>query len=205
MKRPAILTIATVCLVLLVLISFGLALARNFGLMGTTFNPAGFPDGSTIHGQGIFPQGGFLQSDNLPGDGVPQQMPGNFDPNNSDTQSNPTTRTFQGRTGGTAGLFRILGFATTGLNIVALVLGLLAAIGLWKQKKWGAVLAIIVAVLILLTSFSGLLRFFSLLFGEALLKVLLALAVIVLLLLPAARKRYSAPEDDLDLDLDQKM
>jgi lysylphosphatidylglycerol synthetase-like protein (DUF2156 family) len=129
-------------------------------------------------------------------------MPGNFDPNNLDAQVNPTTPTFQGRTGGTSGLFRIISFASTGLNIVALVLGLLAAFGLWKQKKWGAVLAIIVAVLILLTSFSGLLRFFSLLiFGEALLKVLLALAVIILLLLPAARKAY-APPADLDLDLD---
>jgi len=198
-KRPAILTIATVCLVLLVLISSGLALASNFGLMGTAFGPAGFPSGTIMRGQGNFPQGGFQ-----PGDGgVPQQMPGNFDPNNlPDGQTNPGTRNFQGNPGGTSGLFGILRYATTGLNIVALVLGLLAAIGLWKQKKWGAVLAIIVAVLILLTSFSGLLRFFSLLvFGEALLKVLLALAVIVLLLLPAARKAY-APSEDLDLDLD---
>jgi hypothetical protein len=200
-KRPAILTIATVCLVVLVLISSGLALARNFGLMGTNFGPAGFPNGTMMRGQGNFPQGGFQGSGNRPGDGT-FQLPGNFDPNNPNAQVNPGTRPFQGRTGTTFGLFRILSFATTGVNIVALVLGLLAAFGLWKQKKWGAVLAIIVAVLILLTSFSGLLRFFSLLiFGEALLKVLLALAVIVLLLLPAARKAYAPPED-LDLDLD---
>ncbi|MFH2039558.1 MAG: hypothetical protein ABIJ65_09015 [Chloroflexota bacterium] len=200
-KRPAILTIATICLVLLVLLSSGLALARNFGLLGTSLGAAGFPFGSMMRGQGNFPQGGSQQPGNLPGDGT-FQRPGNFDPNDPDTQVNPTTRTFQGGTGTTSGLIRILGFATTGLNIVALVLGLLAAFGLWKQKKWGAVLAIIVAVLILLTSFSGLLSFFSLLiFGEALLKVLLALAVIILLLLPASRKAY-APPADLDLDLD---
>jgi len=199
-KRPAILTIAIICLVLLVLFSSGLSLARNFGLLGTSFGAPGFPFGSMMRGQGNFPQGGFLPSGDLP-DGT-FQRPGNFDPNNPDTQVNPTTRTFQGGTGATSGLFRILSFTTTGLNIAALVLGLLAAFGLWKQKKWGAVLAIIVSVLILLTSFSGLLRFFSLLvFGEALFKVLLALAVIILLLLPASRKAY-APPADLDLDLD---
>lgn len=202
MKRPAILTIATICLVALVLVSSGLALARNFGLMDSIVGSARFPNGMTMRGQGNFPQGGFLQSGDLPGDGVPQQMPDNFDPNIPDAQGSATTRTFQGSAGEASGLFRILGFATTGVNIVALVLGLLAAVGLWKQKKWGAVLAIIVSVLILLTSFSGLLRIFSLLlFGEALLKVLLALAVIVLLLLPAARKAYTPPAD-LDLDLD---
>jgi uncharacterized membrane protein (DUF2068 family) len=92
---------------------------------------------------------------------------------------------------------------TTGVNIGALVLGLLAAIGLWKQKKWAAILAIILAALLLLTSLTGfasMLRFFSpLVFGEGLIKILLALAVIVLLLLPASRKAYAklAEEDDL--------
>jgi len=207
-KRPVILTIAAICLVVLVLFSSVLTLASNFGLLGMNRGVVGLPGGRMIvgGGQGNFQPGGFngQQPGDLPGNGT-DQFPGNFDPNNPTTQQdNPNFQGFQGRrAGGFSGLFGVLRGVMVGLNIVALALGMVAAIGLWKQKKWGAVLAIILAALLLLTSFSGLLRFFSLLvFGEALFKVVLALAVIILLLLPAARKAYApAPDDDMDLDI----
>jgi len=96
-----------------------------------------------------------------------------------------------------------LGFVTTGVNIVSILLGLLAEIVLWNQKIWGAVLVIII-VLIFQPGVIGLMQLFSLLhFGEALLKVFFALAVIVPLLLPAIRNAYVSSDDhDLDLDLD---
>jgi hypothetical protein len=203
-KRPVLLTIASICLVILVIFSAGLTLARNFGLLSPTFGATGltnrrFNMGS---GQGNLPQGSLngQQPGDLPGLGT-GQLPGNMDPNSTGGQ--PDFQNFQGRTGGGNSLFRILNLVTTGFNIAAIVLGLLAAVGLWRQKKWAAVLAIILSCLILLTSFTGLLRIFSwLTFGEALLKVLLSLAVIILLLLPASRKAYSPPPDlDLDLDL----
>ena len=206
-NRPVILSFAAICLVILVLFSSGLTLARNFGLLGTNFGGAGLSGRRFVmgSGQGAFPQCNFngQRSDTLPEYGT-GQLPGNVDPNSPGGQTNPNFQNFQGQVGRTNGLFRIISLATTSFNIAVLVLGLLAAVGIWKQKKWAAVLAIILAVLILLTSITGLLRIFSLLiFGEALLKVLLSLAVIVLLLLPAARKVYSPqPDQNLDLDLD---
>jgi len=204
-KRPVIITVASICLIILVLFSSGLTLARNFGWLGPTFGAAGLPGRRFIMGggQGTFPQGGFngQQPNNLPANGTDQQNT-NGDQNNSGSQSNPNFQNFQGRTGRTNGLFQVIRLATTGFNIITLVLGLLVAVGLWKQKKWAAILAIILAGLMFLSSVTGLLRIFSwVMFGEALLKVLLSVAVIVLLLLPAARKAYS-PSPDLDLDLD---
>jgi hypothetical protein len=216
-KRPVILTIATILLVVLVLFSSGLALARNFGLVRQNFGGAGFAGRrfAAGGGQGNFPQGGFnnAQPGTLPGSGAEGgtgtfQLPGNINPNNPNAQTNPNFQNFQGRgTGGASGLMGIFRLATMVLNISALVLGLVAAFGLWKQKKWAAVLAIILASLLLLTSLTGftvLLRFFApLAFAESFFKVLLAAAVIVLLLLPASRHAYSAlaPEDDLAADL----
>ena len=137
-KRPILLTAASICLVILVLFSAGLTLARNFGVLGPSFGANGlanrrFAMGS---GQGNFPQSSFngQQSGNLPENGTGQLPPGNMDSNNPGGQ--PNFRNFQGRAGGSNNLFRILNLVTTGFNIAALVLGLLAAVGLWKQKKW---------------------------------------------------------------------
>jgi hypothetical protein len=185
-KRPVILIIAAVCLVVLVLFSSGLAVARNFGFLGGGFG-SGRVAGGRLAG-GSFPQGGFTnqQPGSLPGTDN-GQLPGNF--------NNPGGQNFPARSGFN-GLFRILRGVTLAFNIAALVLGVLAVIGIWQRKKWGAILGIILAALLLLTSLTGLFRFFSWLsFAEALLKVLLGLAVIVLLLLPAARWVYAPPPE----------
>jgi hypothetical protein len=207
-KHPVVLTIAMICLIVLVLFSSGLALARNFGILGMGQGVVGFTGGRQviIGGQGNFPSGGFnrQQPGDLPGNGT-GQLPGNFDPNNPTIPDNSNFQRIQGQAGDVPGIAGILRWVTAGLYIAALLLGLLAAFGLWKQKKWAAVLAIILATVLFMVSLAGftsLLRFFSLLvLGEGLLKVLLALAVIILLLLPAARQTY-APHLDADLDLD---
>jgi|GEM_PF-5552790 len=93
-KISSILTIATVCLVILVLVSSGLTLVKNFGLMRMAFDLVGFPNGNTMPDQGNFPLLDFILDVNFPGGGIPQQMRDNFDPNNSDAQRTTTTCTF---------------------------------------------------------------------------------------------------------------
>jgi len=205
-KRPVTLIIATIVLIVLVLFSSGLTLASNFGLLGSTFGADG------LAGRRFMPGSG---SGNLPGDGFNNLQPGtrpdfgngqpldNSGSNGGTSQTNPNYQNFQGRTGGINTLSRIIRIATIGLYSAVLILGLLAAFGLWKQKKWAAILAIILSALILLLSIPDLLRIFSwLILGETFLKVLLSLAVIILLLLPASRRAYSpAPALDLDDDI----
>jgi hypothetical protein len=87
----------------------------------------------------------------------------------------------------------------TVLNGILIVLGVVAAIGLFKTKRWGVILAILLSVLLLLLAIPGMLRIFSvLLFAETLVRVLLALAVIVLLLLPQSRKAYARPVEEIE-------
>jgi amino acid transporter len=208
-KRPLILSIASILVAVLVLLSSGLSIAQNFGLMRPNFGAAGFANRRFMPGgMGNLPPGGFEftpQPGYMPGNGSNRQGSGNFNPNNPDFQGNPNFQNFQERTGFNPGLTSLFRTVMTGLNLAVLVLGLLAAFGLWKQKKWAAILAIILSVVLILmnfTSITSMMRFFSwLIFGEILVKVGLALAVIVLLLLPAARKAYS-PVKMLDPDLD---
>ena len=195
-KRPAVITIAAISLVMLVVVSSGWALAGNFGLLGTN---AGLPGVGVMRGDGTkSPEGisGQVPANIRPGTGTLNQG------NRGSGQGLPIMRTVQGivgTSGNPAGLFGIISSMTTGLNVIALVLGIIAAVGLWKKKKWAAILAIILSAILLLVNLPGVTRiFFPLLFGINLLKVLLALAVIVLLLLPSAREAY-APSKDLDL------
>jgi hypothetical protein len=70
---------------------------------------------------------------------------------------------------------------------------------LFKNKRWGAILGIVLAILVILLTIPGMLRIFSaVVLIENLVRILLAVAVIVLLLLPTARKSY-VPAHDSDL------
>ncbi len=72
------------------------------------------------------------------------------------------------------------------------VCGILAVFGLWKMKPWGALLAIILAVLDILSAAPGLI--FAPLVGRlvsALVVIFYAL-VLVLVMLPATRKAVAA-------------
>lgn len=76
--------------------------------------------------------------------------------------------------------------------IVLGILGLVAAFGLWRLKRWGMILTIIYSVLQVLSGAAGI--------GEApnVIKVLTAVTVvlcivlIVLVVLPSARRAYAA-------------
>jgi hypothetical protein len=180
-QRPAVVTSAAILLIILTLFIAGLGIARQYGLLSVglgnrQFVPGQF-QGRNFNPQDGFPQGGFPNDQNNQG-----TMP-NFTPNR------------QGGLG-LVRIFRLIRPVLTGSNVILVVLGVIAAIGLFKSKRWGAILAILLAVLLFLLAIPGLFRIFSIsLLIENLIRMLLAVAVIFLLLLPSARKSFlPAPE-----------
>ena len=186
-KGSKILTASSIGLILLVLIGAGWSLATNLGWVNAGFggNPiAGGRMGSGLP-RGSFEDGSFQPPENFQG------RTGNFS-----------------RTDGLTGVFGVVRWLGMGLNLAGLLIGAVAVIGIHKRKKWGVVLAIVLAALIGLTSLFGLFRFaVTLSYAQSLIKVALAVAVVVLLLLPSARKAFNpAPalvDDDEDDEDDQ--
>ena len=185
-KRPAVVTIAAIVLIVLAIFVAGLGIANQFGVFGR----AGFGNRVVLNGQtrnrNFIPQNGF--------------------PSNGFNNNGGTTPYFTpNRTVGTGltSLFRLIGPITLGLDIAMLILAVIAVIGLFKVKRWAAILAIVLAVLLILITIPGMLRIFSAVtLVENLIRILLALAVIVLLLLPISRRSFATvTEDDLEADL----
>ncbi len=160
------------------------------GVTGITgANRTGF--GGRFNGQ-VTPgaQNGF------PGFGNGTQGQGNS--TNPISPTNPTGRTFTGRPAATfLSLSFLNGINGTIFYGIALLLSLVAAMGMFLTKRWGQVLGIIMGVIYLilaLVSFlplilAGFLRglnFLSL--SLTIVHVLLAIAVIVLALIPAKKK-----------------
>src|SRR6476620_6154839 len=113
----------------------------------------------------------------------------------------PAGRNFQGRSPGffspfglmhTLGLGgRVIGYISLGISVVATVLLLICAYGVWKQKRWALILGIVLAILFLLGSLPALFtgdRFFNL--TSALInygRVGASIAIIVIGVLPSVR------------------
>lgn len=181
-KRPTVVTIAAILLVVLSLFVTGLGIASQFGLLGRGFGNRAFAGGQ-FRNRNFIPQGGFPSNNN----------PIGTLPNGQSNQG--TTQNFNRNfTGGTslARLFRLFGPVTLGLDIVLLILSGVAAFALFKGKRWGIILAIVLAVILILLTIPSLLRIFSaIVLVEDLVRILLAVAIIALLLLPSARKAYA--------------
>jgi hypothetical protein len=86
--------------------------------------------------------------------------------NNGNFQGgNGNNGNFQNRGGNNAlgSVFRLLGpsfiYISTGFTILGIVLALLSAYGVWKQKKWGMNLGIVIALLFLIGALPGLFAF----------------------------------------------
>lgn len=183
-KRPAVITIGAILLLILSLMVTGLGLANQFGLFGRGFGSRQFVIGQTRN-RNFTPQNGFPQN------GFPQNGSPN-DQNNQGTTPNFTPNRFVGTGSGITRLFRLIQPIMIGLDILLLVLAVVAAIGLFKIKRWGAIMAIVIATLLILLSIPGMLRIFTpVILIENLVRILLAVAVIVLLLLPASRRAYA--------------
>lgn len=176
-KRPAAVTIAAILILVLTLFAAGFGLARQYGLLRLGSGSRQFAPGQ-FQGRSFNPQGGFPNG-SAPNDG---SIPGGVQP-------------FSGSGAPRLNLFRLVRLIRpilTGLNIVIAGLGILAALGLFKTKRWAAVLAIVLALLLFLGALPGMLRIFSwVVLAENLLRMGLAAAVCVLLLLPAARNSYT--------------
>ncbi len=188
-QRPAVVTIAAILLIVLSLFVGGLGIARQFGLLGVGFGGRQFFAGQSRNRNFTppngFPSGGFQNNGGIP------------DQNNQGTTPNFTpNQTFNT---GFARLFSLFRPVTIALDIILLVLAGVAAFGLFKNQRWGATLAIVLAVLLFLLAIPGLIRIFSAtVLIETLTRMLMAVAVIVLLLLPVARQSYLPVRDAVD-------
>lgn len=199
-KRPTVVTVAAILLIVLSLFVAGLGIANQYGLLGQGFGNRQFVarngQNRSFNPQGGFPQGGFPQG------GSPQ---GGFqnDPNNPGTTPNLTFNR-QGNTG-LASLLRTLRPITLALDIILLVLAGVAVFGLFKSKRWGKILAIVISVLVILLTIPSMIRIFSTVtLAENLVRILLAVAVIVLLLLPTSRKSYATSKTgDVDEEVER--
>lgn len=208
-QGSVLIKVAAICLIVLIVVSAGWSLMTSLGLVNS-FGGGRFPNG----GAGGFAGRNFNDGNRnfQPPQGFQQGQPGFQPPDGS--QSGGTQQGQQGFQGnfrqrpGLFNLFGIFRWVGFGISIAALIAGVFAVIGLFRRKIWGKTLAIILAALLALSSLLGFLRFtLSLSTGIALLRFLLAAAVIVLLVLPATRAGFkptipagAAADDEEDLD-----
>jgi hypothetical protein len=185
-KRPSVVTIAAILLIILSLFVAGLGIVNQSGLLGRGGNRQ-FVAGQFRNRNFIPPNGST--SNGFPSDGTP---PNGF-PNSQNNQGTAPNFTFNRSAGtGIARLFRILRPVMIALDIIVLVLSIIAAIGLFKTRRWAAIMAIVLSVLVILLTIPGMLRVFSsVILIENLVRIFMALAVIILLLLPASRESFS--------------
>jgi hypothetical protein len=103
-------------------------------------------------------QPGTFNGNTTPGGNLQGGNGGNF-------QGGGNNGNFQGRGGGfnafslfrTAGINpQVIGYISTGITILGILLALLCAYGVWKQKRWGLNLAIVIALLFLVAAVPGL-------------------------------------------------
>jgi hypothetical protein len=191
-KRPTVVTAAAIILIILSLFVAGLGVANQFGLLGGRFGNRAFTPGQFRNrfpqsggaGSNGFPSGGFSNGQNNGGN-VPE-----FNPNGQGVGG--TTPTFTPNRTGVASLARLLRTlrpVILALDIILLVLSVVAAIGLFMNKRWGSIMAIVISALVILLTIPNMIRIFSTIsLAENLFRILMAVAVIVLLLLPSARK-----------------
>ena len=139
------LTIAAAVLMVLALLFMATPLLRVTGISNA--NRTGFAgrfNGQTTPGA---PNG-------FPGFGNGTQ--GNGNSTNPTTPTNPTGRTFNGGTRSLFGLGLLSGITGTIVYGIALLVSLVAAVGMFLTKRWGQVLGIIMGVVYLILAVIGL-------------------------------------------------
>jgi hypothetical protein len=171
----------------LALLFMATPLLRVTGITGA--NRTGFSrrfNGSTTPGA----QNGF------PGFGNGTQGQGNS--TNPTTPTNPTTRQFPAGARSLLGLGLLSGITGTIFYGIALLVSLVAAVGMFLTKGWGKILGIVMGIVYLILSVVGLIPtillaftfargFNALTLGLSFLHLVLAIVVIVLALIPAKK------------------
>ncbi len=203
-KRPTVVTVAAILLIVLTVFVAGLGAATQLGLIrggfgGRQFTPRQFRSGN------FTPPSGFI-GNGAGANGFPSTGGGTNGLPGAGT-GGTGTRTFNPNRTGAASLFRTLRTLQPiilGLEIILLVGVIVAVIGLFMNKRWGAILAIVISALVILLTIPSMIRIFSsITLVENLVRIGLAIAVIVLLLLPSARKPYTvaaAAGDDEEVE-----
>jgi len=193
-KKNPLLLAASICLILLAVISLSYTLVTSLGLI--QIRSSSMP----IRGEGnILPEDFERQpnqpfanrqgGERTPPEGFDGQRPqdgdfpqGNFPGNFNDT----------GAFGGNRWLM-------VGLYGIVLVLAVVAVIFIIKGRKWAVILGIFLAIVLAGADLISLLDFSNWLsFAVSLVKVVLGVGVIILLLLPGARKVYAKKNDIFD-------
>jgi hypothetical protein len=132
----------------------------------------------------------------FPGFGNGTQGQGNSA--NPTTPANPTARSFAGRSRSLFSLTFLNGITGTIVYGLALLVSLVAAVGMFLTKRWGQILGIVMGVLYLILAVVGIIPtillaftfargFSALSLGLSVLHLVLAMAVIVLALIPAKK------------------
>jgi hypothetical protein len=186
-KRPLTLTLAAALLVLATLLAFAwpfLPGARG-GFAGQPPAGASMPGGQ-VPGQGQATQGQPPSSS-----GQPPTFSANGGPGGP-----------MGAPGGISGLINLRLPVRIAAGVVGGLAALLATLGLWRQKKWGMVIALLVAVgslvataLTFLTALLGRSPWLMLVTSstwQAVAGGAIAIGVAVLVLLPTSQKGYAA-------------
>ena len=136
-KRPTVVTIAAILLIVLALFVAGLGIASQYGLLGRGFGNRQFAGGQ-FRNRSFNSQNGGTNNNGPIGTLPNDQNNQGTTPNFQGTAPN-FSRTFSGGTG-LAGLLRLIQPVTIGLDIVILALSVVAAFGLFKGKRWGVIL-----------------------------------------------------------------
>jgi hypothetical protein len=193
--RTKSLTTIAILLIVLAVLSITSAVTMRIGFAGG--RPQRDPNGNTA-------PGGNFQGGNGGGGG-------NFQGGNGGgggfQGGNGGGGNFQGRAGsGGFNLFgatrslgispQVFGYINIGIMVIGILLLLLCAYGVWKQKRWALNLAIVVALLFLLGALPGLFfgggRFFNVLrTAITILDVVASVAIIVMGILPSVRDSVS--------------
>lgn len=145
--------------------------------------------------QGVQPGNRVPRGDVQPGEGNLPQGQRNFQPGGGNFQQRGAPGSLFSLFGAARSLgvnFQYLRYVSTALGFIGIVLTVVAAIFVWKQKRWALNLAIVLAVLFLLGSLPGLFslggRFISWLPASLnIIKALASIPIIVLGILPSVR------------------
>jgi len=221
-KRPLTLTLGAAILLLAALLTFAFPfIPRGRGFFGAGNRPAGARQagqngqGGLGQGQGNDQGGGGFTQGNGQGGGQGGGFAQGGGQGGGSAQGNGQGGFAAGRAGANVGLFRLMAPVRITLGVIGGLFTLLAAWGIWQRRKWGMVLALIAAAVMLLTgAFSVTLpllgRTVTRALGSAvlftgfiagaewlsILGIILALAVAVLVLLPASQKGFiSRPKE----------
>jgi hypothetical protein len=186
--RPRNIVIIVVALGVIALLSAVGLLTTSFGLGRPAFNRGNQP--------GNFQGGNFQGGNNNPRPGN-----GNFLPGNGNFQQRGGVGLFSlfGAAQGLGINFQYIRYVSLAIAIIGIVLTVVAAYFVWKQKRWALNLAIVLAILFLLGALPGFFafggRFFSVISvltsSANILKGLATLPIIVLGILPSVRDSVS--------------